>query len=463
MNGSNQTRRNFLKSVGAGAAGLVLGGCGDSYKQAHKPGKGPNILIIIADDLGWADVGYHGSDILTPNIDRLAGEGVRLEQHYVQPMCTPTRTALLTGRYPSRYGGHAIAPSNQQVLPFGTVTLASSLKSCGYRTAISGKWHLGSKGEWGPLKYGFDHSYGCLAGGVGQYNHFYKKGPYSRTWHRNDRLVDEQGHSTDLIAREAVGWIQAFAKTEEPFFVYVPFTAVHVPVEVPQKWIDMYGRKKFYDDPAKDESFKRYAAYVTHMDSAIGRLIDALERTGRRKDTLVVFASDNGSFPSWKPRGKYPGTHKACPVLGSNLPFRGYKAQLYEGGIRVPAVANWPGKLTSREVKSPLHIVDWMPTICRLVGYEPAKDLEWDGQNIWQVLTGEVSHPEARTFYWKFSRGSFALRDGDWKLIILGKDKSPELYNLAEDPYEEQNLAENHPDHMERLMARLAEHRKQDL
>jgi arylsulfatase A-like enzyme len=433
---------------------------GQSGRMAGGGGGPPNMLIIVADDLGWADVGYHGSDIMTANLDRLAKEGVKLEQHYVQPMCTPTRVGLLTGRYPSRYGDRAIKPSNEQVLPFGTVTLASALRSCGYDTGITGKWHLGSKPEWGPLKFGFNRSYGSLAGGVGQYNHLYKKGPYSRTWHRNDQFVDEQGHSTDLISREAVRWIEG---SHGPFFIYVAFTAVHTPVEVPPEWIELYEGKKFYDDPAKDESFKRYAAYVTQMDCAIGRMVRALERSGRRDNTLIVFTSDNGSFPSWKPAGRYPGTYKACPVLGSNLPYRGYKAQLYEGGMRVPAFANWPGKLGPRAVESPVHVVDWMPTLMRLAGYEQEEDLQWDGRDIWPLLTGELTTPEPRTLYWKFRGGSFAIREGDWKLIMPGGDKGAELYDLAADPYEREDLAKIHPDRVARLKTLLAEYGKGDL
>jgi arylsulfatase A-like enzyme len=415
-------------------------------------------LFVLADDLGWADVGYHHSQIMTPNIDRLAKQGVRFQQHYVQPMCTPTRVAFLTGRYPSRYGDHAIKPHNKQVLPFGTPTLASELKRVGYDTGITGKWHLGSKPQWGPLKFGFKRSYGSLAGGVGQYNHLYKKGPYSRTWHRNDKFVEEQGHSTDLIAREAIRWVEA---AKQPFFIYVAFTAVHVPVEVPEEWIKLYDGKKFYDDPVEDESYKRYAAYVTHMDAAIGRIVGALERTGRRENTLIVFASDNGSFPSWKPKGQYPGTYEACPVLGSNLPYRGRKATLYEGGIRVPAFANWPGKLKPNTLGSPVHIVDWMPTLMRLAHCKPRRDLNWDGQDIWPLLTGRVTDPEPRTLYWKFSSAS-AVRHGDRKLIVNEKEKTNELYNLATDPYEKTDLADKHPRQVDDLKTLLARQQKLD-
>jgi arylsulfatase A-like enzyme len=238
---------------------------------------------------------------------------------------------------------------------------------------------------------------------------------------------------------------------------------VHVPVEVPQQFIDMYAGRKFREDPANDNSFKRYAAYATHMDAAIGRIVDAVDRTGKRGDTLIIFVSDNGSFPGWKPSGKYPGRYEACPVLGSNLPFRGYKAQLYEGGIRVPTVANWPGILTPTDFSDPVHVVDWMPTLCRLAGYEHQELLKWDGRDIWPQLTGKVKKPVLRTFYWKFRKDGFALRQGDWKLIISAKNSYPELYNLATDPYEQSNLAEKHPAMVEQLTVLLAEHSKRDM
>jgi arylsulfatase A-like enzyme len=442
MSVTNPNRRDFLKLIGLGGAALTLPG----HKVFSQRASGkvssskPNILFIVADDLGWADVGYHGSPIQTPNLDRLAKQGVRFEQHYVAPMCSPTRAGLLSGRYPSRFG--CLAATNSRVFPFGTVTLASALKSGGYDTGITGKWHLGSKPEWGPLKYGFNRSYGSLAGGVTPYTHLYKKGPYSRTWHRNDQLVQEQGHVTDLIAREAIRWIEL--KRDGPFFIYVPFTAVHIPIDEPERWVELY------DGRIENESYKRYAACVTHMDHAIGQMVEALERTGQRKDTLIVFCSDNGSFPGWRPRGRYPGEHRAMPVLGSNRPLRGYKSQLYEGGIRVPAFANWPGTLAPRKVTAPVHIVDWMPTLTHLAGYQAEQDLKWDGRDIWPLLTGEVTKPGPRTLYWKFVRGRSAIRHGDWKLIVR-KGKGDELFDLAADPNEKQNLAKTHPDRVARL------------
>ena len=440
-------RRDFLKAIGAGGAALALAGRAAAAPKTRKP----NFLVIVADDLGWADVGYHGSKIETPHIDRLAKTGIRLEQHYVQPMCSPTRAALLSGRYPSRFG--CLAATNNRVFPPGTETLASALKSVGYETCITGKWHLGSKPEWGPNHYGFDHAHGSLAGGVTPYTHLYKKGAYSRTWHRNGKLMDEEGHVTDLIAREAVRWIEGPRKT--PWLLYVPFTAVHVPINEPERWV------KHYDGKIEDESYKLYAADCTHMDHCIGQMLAALARTGQREDTLVIFFSDNGSFRGWRPSGKYPGTHRAMSKLGSNLPLRGYKSTLYEGGIRVPAVANWPGVLEAGEMAPPVHCVDWMPTLGGLAGYEQEEDLAWDGRDIWPLLTRKVARPEPRDLYWKFVRGRLAVRRGDWKLIVR-KGKTDELFDLAADPCEKRNLAKQHPDRVAALKALLAEKQRLD-
>jgi len=244
----------------------------------------PNILIIVADDLGWGDVGWHGSHIKTPGLDKLVRAGVELDQHYVWPMCSPTRAAILSGRYASRFG--VTAAQNDLALFPDTVTLAGGLRESGYATAITGKWHLGSKAEWGPNKFGFDHSYGAFAGGTGPYDHRYKKGEFTGNWHRNGELITEEGHVTDLIAREAIRWIEG--RDARPFFLYLPFTAPHIPIDEPQRWLDLY--------PKVEPLTKRhYAANVTHLDDAVGLVIDALERTGKLANTLIVFTSDNGA------------------------------------------------------------------------------------------------------------------------------------------------------------------------
>lgn len=225
--------RCYIKPAGARLLSIsVLAGLIGQAAAAEQPAGRPNILIIVADDLGWADVGYHGARIRTPNIDRLVATGVELDSHYVQPVCTPTRTALLSGRYPSRFGPHTLTPSNLRALPKGTETLASALKSVGYSTYLSGKWHLGVRPEWRPNHYGFDHSYGSLSGAVDPWTHKYRPGPLERTWHRDGQLIDEEGNATELVAAQAVEWIKA---KRSPWFVYVPFQAVHIPVDAPPK------------------------------------------------------------------------------------------------------------------------------------------------------------------------------------------------------------------------------------
>jgi arylsulfatase A-like enzyme len=197
----------------------------------------PNILLIVADDLGWADVGWHGSALKTPHMDALVREGVELDRHYVQPVCTPTRATLMSGRWTSRIGPHVLMPSNLRAFPPGTITLAGALKACGYQTYLSGKWHLGSKPEWGPNHYGFDHSYGSLAGAVDPWAHTYRPGPYLQSWHRDEVLIEEAGNATELVAAQAVTWIQ---RARAPWFIYVPFQAVHIPIDAPEAYKQLY-------------------------------------------------------------------------------------------------------------------------------------------------------------------------------------------------------------------------------
>ncbi len=325
----------------------------------------PNILLIVADDMGWADVGYYGSPIRTPHLDTLASQGVVLDQHYVAPMCTPTRAALLTGRYWSRFGN--TKPSNERVLPWNTRTLARILKMDGYHTCIVGKWHLGSLPEWGPKKFGFDYSYGSLAGGVHPYNHRYKKEPYMQTWHRNDTLIEQKGHVTDLIGMEAVTFIET--ERTGPFFLYVPFTAVHDPFDEPQAWLD----NASHIEPDR----RQYAACVSHMDATAGKMVEALDRTGQHENTVIIFFSDNGGT-NGDGSLLYPEGKANVPIKGLNHPLRGWKTELYEGGIRVPAFIHWPKELKPAKVATPVHVIDWMPTICSLLDIPEPDSVKWD-------------------------------------------------------------------------------------
>jgi arylsulfatase A-like enzyme len=405
----------------------------------------PNILIIVADDLGWHDVPWHGAEYAMPHLDKLAGQSLRLEAHYVHPMCSPTRAALLSGRYASRFG--CTAAQAERVYPFDTITLATALKSVGYTTALTGKWHLGSLPEWGPNKFGFDYSYGSLAGGVGPYDHLYKRGPYSETWQRNGQRIKEEGHVTDLIAREAVAFLRR--DHAAPFFLYVPFTAIHVPMDEPQPWLDK-------NSQISDPGDRLRAACASHMDAAIGQLLTALDETGRRNNTLVLFFGDNGAHgPTPNNDKQYPGTYPAVKVGNDNAPLRGHKSGLYEGGIRSPTIVSWPGHLQAGKLDEPLHACDWMPTIAKLIGYRPPRDLRWDGADIWPRLTGESTAGEPRTLYsLGVKNREQMVRRGPWKLIVKQKGDA-ELYNLVDDLGEQKNVATGHPELVADLTRRM--------
>lgn len=424
--------------------------------DADHAGQRPNILLIVADDLGWSDVGWHGGFAKTPVMDRLVREGVELDQHYVQPVCTPTRTALMSGRYPGRFGPQALAPSNLRAMPLSTVTLASALKSLGYRTHQSGKWHLGARPEWIPNAYGFDTSYGTLTGAADPWTHKYRKGnPYEDTWHRDGTFFHEEGNATELVAAEALRHIEA---QSTPWFVYVPFHAVHTPVDAPDEYKKLYDGVKFHDDPAKHDSRLRMAAMVSQIDAKIGQFVAALKKTGQRENTLIIFTSDNGGIESLK--NAYAGDVADSPLNSENDPLRGQKATLFEGGTRVCAFANWPGRLKPHRFATAMHCVDWFPTIAELVGYEPKDDLQWDGISQWSALSTAAPNTTPRNIYISTGNAS-SLRFGDWKLIARSKGES-ELFNIAEDPFEKTNLANTEPGKVAELTERLAVEKAKD-
>lgn len=417
----------------------------------------PNILLIIADDLGWQDVGWHGGIYRTPNLDRLVREGVELDRHYVQPVCTPTRTALLSGRWTSRFGPQALSPSNLRVYAPGTVTLASALKEAGYSTSMAGKWHLGSKPEWGPNQYGFDHSYGSLNGAVDPWTHQYRKGPYLDTWHRDGRIFQEEGNATELVAQE-IG--QRIREASSPWFIYVPFHAVHLPVDAPEKYKDLYRDQTFGETPDRAEAMRRMGAFVSQMDAKVGEFVSILEETKQRDRTLIVFSSDNGGLAAGK--NPYVGNVPDSPVLSSNRPLRGYKNQLYEGGIRVSAFANWPGVLRPRKIDEVLHAVDWMPTLTRLAACASPAGLQVDGMDLWPLLSGEVESLPSRAIYIPHPGGRVLIRDG-WKLITYNDQRKPQLFDVRRDPGETKNLSEQEPKKMADLQAAMLELRKADV
>ena len=428
----------------------------NSEVENHPNISKPNIIFILPDDLGWNDVGYHGSFVKTPHLDRLAAQGAKLEQHYVMPSCTPSRVSLITGKYPSRYG--ILAPAYGEVIDLGDPTLASLLSELGYYTSISGKWHMGSP-PYTPLKYGFQSSYGYFDGQIDPYTHEYKrenKEAGTRSWHRNDEFLDEEGHATDLITEEAIRVIRE--QKDDPFFLYVAYSVPHYPLSEPTGWTSLY------DEYNVEPSRKWNAASISHMDAGIGRIIDVLEETGQEENTLVIFVSDNGGQSHWQSDTEYHGAYADKPhtVLGDNYPLRGWKTDLYEGGIRVPAFAWWPGVIAGGTViNTPIHIADWLPTLINLAsGAAQSDDLNLDGKDIWALFDDTRSDYEAHPFYWKIREG-IAVREGKWKMIAFTSGRT-ELYNIEEDFRETRNVSTEHPEIIERLSGLMEDFQKGD-
>lgn len=354
----------------------------------------------------------------------------------------------MSGRYPGRFGPHALAPSNLRAMPLGTVTIASALKSRDYETCQVGKWHLGSRPEWGPNEYGFDHSYGTLTGAADPWTHKYRRGPYEDTWHRDGERLDEEGNATELVAAEAVRRITSMRR---PWFLYVAFHAVHTPVDAPERYKRLYDGVVFDKDAQRQDSRLRLAAMTSQLDDKIGEFVAALERSGQRENTLIVFTSDNGGIESLK--NAYVGDVGDSPLNSENDPLRGQKNTLYEGGVRVCAFANWPGRLPEGKHDEPMHIVDWFPTLAALTGYRADGDLAWDGVDQWGALTRERGDSQERDIYIAM-QGGRTLRRGEWKLIVKA-DGNRELFNLATDPYERRDLALSEPQRVAELAQRL--------
>ena len=427
---------------------IIAGGPVDA--QQSRPGEQPNILLLLADDLGYADVGFNGGkDIKTPNIDALAARGTRLEQLYVLPVCSPTRAALLTGRYPMRHGLQVgvVRPWAQYGLPLEERTLPQALKDVGYVTALIGKWHLGHfQREYLPTARGFDHQYGHYNGAIDYSTHI-RDGGFD--WHRDDKVSHDEGYSTHLIAKETVRLIREYGGVK-PFFIDVSFNAVHEPLSVPDSYLQPYAHLK--------EPRRTYAGVLSAMDEAIGQIIAALDEKGLRRNTLIIFSSDNG--------GPAPG------VVTDNGSLRAGKTTLYEGGVRAAAFTAWEGHVRPGVVvKEPLHTVDWYPTVLKLAGGDLHQKLPIDGLDAWPTITAGKPSPHKEILI-NASPGKGSIRMGDWKLVInasysetraieAGNTTPPvvdalELFNLMADPSEKINLSEKRPDKVKELRARYS-------
>ena len=438
---------------------------------SQQPVTSPNIVFILVDDMGWADNGINDPSFYTPTMKTLSEEGVSFSHHYVHPQCTPTRVALLTGRYPSRFGTQANhAGSNRQAIPFGTPTLAGRLGDAGYRTAIVGKWHLGSVPQQGPQHFGFNQSYGSLAGAVGAYDHRYRlaKPWFVNTWHRNGQLIPgaESGepfsagtHVTDLLTDDAVRFIQN--SDDSPFLLYVAFTALHTPFAEEPKWFESPdGRIERIANPDR----RLMAAAAHHLDDAVRRIVLALDDNDKRDNTLLVFTSDNGGIRRTVEGGAYaapdPTMHDG---FSSNGLLRGQKGETYEGGIRVPTFASWPTQLKTRTVSQPVHIVDWFPTFTQLADAN-TDGIALDGTNIWGLVHDGVEIPNRSLYFsWGKNWDRFALRRRRWKIVSEDAGASWQLFDLLKDPFEQDDQASIRPDVVNRLLAAVNEKRQEDL
>ncbi len=437
------------KAIRKWNAGLPLDASDPAFQiksKKTKPvvSKKPHIIFLMADDLGWGDVGYHGSRIATPNIDNLAKRGVRLNHFYVQPVCSPTRGALMTGRYPMRLGLQCgvVRPWAAHGLPLDELTLPEALAKVGYKTAIVGKWHLGHlSADYLPTRRGFHQQYGHYNGALDYFTHIRDGG---HDWHEDDKANYDEGYSTDLIGEQAVRIIAGHDKSE-PLFLYVPFNAPHTPLQAPQEYIDQYSAMK---KPQR----RTYAAMVSSMDTAVGRIVKALQEHHYSADnTLIFFCSDNGGIKK----------------LGSNGELREGKGTLYEGGVRVPAIAVWEGKLQAGSiVEEQLHIVDMFPTLLGLAGAEPEQFKSLDGKDVWATIAKGEASPHKFILH-NVTPFHGAIRMGKWKLVHNGhvhanittasKIESWELFDIENDPSEKMDRSKQQPEVFKKLQAKLAE------
>lgn len=397
----------------------------------------PNIVVILADDLGWSDVGFHGSDIQTPNIDELAQGGARLDRFYALPMCTPTRASLLTGRYPFRYGLQtaAIPADASYGLSLSEYLLPQMLRRAGYATAILGKWHLGhADRKYWPKNRGFDVQYGPLVGEIDYYTHSVKG---KRDWYDNHVPFKEEGYATELIGRRAEQTVLQH-DVAKPLFLYLAFTAPHAPYQTPAEYERQYSD---IEDPTR----RAYAAMITCMDEQIGKVIAALERKKLRENTLVFFMSDNGGNRISMFSGE--GDVSDLELPASNQPYRGGKGTLLEGGCRVVAVANWPHKIKPSTIAEPMHVVDLLPTLVGLGNATTKGAKPLDGIDQWDLIRSGTNSPRSQVVY-NIEPYRAAISRGKWKLIV--KTSIPpisELYDLEADPSEKVNVADRY-DHV---------------
>ncbi len=405
----------------------------------------PNFVIIMADDLGYADIGIYGSQrIKTPHLDRLAVRGMRFTDfHSSGAVCSPTRAGLLTGRYQQRAGipSVIVADPKRRTHTHGLqeceVTFAELLVEAGYQTAIFGKWHLGYSKNYNPVRHGFLQFRGYVSGNVDFFSHVDQAGRLD--WWRDDEIQDESGYTTHLITKHSLAFIEA--NKDEPFCLYVPYEPPHYPYQGPSdKPIRAVGKRRQNHEtkPSQHDVQRAYKEMIEEMDKGVGQIIAALKEHGIERRTLVMFFSDNGA------------TRR-----GSNGPLRGYKAQVWEGGHRVPCIAWWPGTIQGGSVSHDLAItLDVMPTLLASADIDPPGDRSLDGVNLLPVLTARQSLGP-RKLFWRHGNAR-AMRDGTWKLIAISPEtKRPMLFDLSDDLAEQNNLSEKNPARVREMMSAI--------
>ena len=434
MRGFETNRRDFLKAISAGAAALAVPGC--AVARSSSAERKPNILMILADDLGCGDLSSYGAtDLQTPNIDKLVASGIRFDKFYANcPVCSPTRAALLTGRYPDLVGVPGVirthVANNWGYLDPRAVLLPQLLKPAGYHTAIVGKWHLGLSSPNKPNERGFDHFHGFLGDMMDDYYSHRRHGfNYMRL---DEKDIDPEGHATDLFTQWSIDYIGQRAKSKQPFFLYLAYNAPHAPIQPPEDWLARV--KKRQKNIA--DSRARLVALIEHLDDGIGKVLMVLKETGLSGNTLVVFTSDNGGQIS---------------VGANNGPLRAGKGDMYEGGIRVPACAAWPGKIEPGSKSDRVALtMDLFPTICDAAGAKIEHKI--DGTSVLPTLIGESQPSEDRFLFWVRREGGnyggrayYAARYGDFKLLQNTPFEPLLLYNLKDDPQEKTPLDRKHP------------------
>ncbi|NRR28724.1 sulfatase-like hydrolase/transferase [Oxalobacteraceae bacterium] len=437
MSNPNNKRRRVLKTLPALALASSLGAA--LLARAAGARDQPNIIFILADDLGHADLGVYGqTDFKTPNLDQLAGQGVRFTQAYANSaVCSATRFALITGRYQYRLRGGLEEPiagaSDTLGLPPAHPTLPSLLKKAGYGTALIGKWHLGYLPTFGPLKSGYDSFFGNYGGAIDYFTHKPGVGPnVKEDLYEGEVPVHQIGYYTDLLGDRAVDFVKK-QEAGKPFFLSLHYTAPHWPWEGPgDEEISRKIDNIFHYDGGELET---YGKMVSGLDSSIGKVLKALEQRGLADNTIVIFTSDNGG-----------------ERFSKTWPLTGQKTELLEGGIRVPAIVRWPAKIAPGQVSQQVAIsMDWLPTLLAAAGTKPDAAYPTDGQNLLpSLLTGGA--PVERTLLWRYkANAQRAIRSGDWKYLKIGGNEF--LFDVAVDQRERANLKRKHPEVFDRLKA----------